>query len=416
MKILWIVNTIFPAPSKELGLPQPVVGGWMYGLAEQLNKTPGVELAVATAAPFTEVKQIAKNGIKYYILPSKDITKYDSKLEGYWDEICKEIQPDVTHIHGTEFAHGLACMRKLTHLNYLVSIQGLISVIAKYYYAGMTFSDILKNITFRDLMCMDTIWQQKQKFEVRGQFEKEYISKTKHIIGRTNWDYAHTKFINSRANYHFCNESLREGFYTADKWSLDHCEKYTIFLSQAGYPIKGLHQVIRAVSLLKNEFPNIKVRIGGGNIVKNDTFKDKIRLSGYGKFIKRLLKKHKLEQNFEFLGSLDENQMISEYHKAHVFICPSSIENSPNSLGEAQLLGVPVIASYVGGVPDMVSDGNTGLLYQFEEIEMLVISIRRIFKGTSSILHLSENEIEEANIRHNKKINIESLLNIYSRI
>jgi glycosyltransferase involved in cell wall biosynthesis len=38
-------------------------------------------------------------------------------------------------------------------------------------------------------------------------------------------------------------------------------------------------------------------------------------------------------------------KMITEYRNAHIFICPSSIENSPNSLGEAQLIGVPVIAA-----------------------------------------------------------------------
>lgn len=416
MKILWIVNTLFPVPSMALGLNEPVVGGWMYGLAEQLSKSPDIELAVATTLPNCDFGSIEVDGIRYYTLPCTDNTKYDDRLEENWKKLYDEFQADVVHIHGTEYAHGLACMRKLPNLNYFVSIQGLISVISHYYYAGMTFSEILRNITFRDLVRWDTLWQQKRKFELRGRLEKEYILRTGNIIGRTNWDYVYTKAINPGVNYNFCNESLRNGFYAAEKWSLDSCDRYTIFLSQVGYPIKGLHQVIRAVALLKNDFSNIKLRIGGNNILKTDTFKDKLRLTGYGKFIKTLLKKHKLEQNIQFLGLLDENQMIVEYQNAHVFICPSSIENSPNSLCEAQLLGVPVIASYVGGIPDLVKDKESGLLYRFEEVEVLKENIRRVFKDDLLARRLEAGGICVANYRHNRMKNLNSLLAIYNRI
>ena len=55
-------------------------------------------------------------------------------------------------------------------------------------------------------------------------------------------------------------------------------------------------------------------------------------------------------------------------------------------MGEAQLLGVPVIASYVGGVPDMVTHGETGLLYRFEEVEMLAEGIRNLFMNMALAL------------------------------
>lgn len=62
--------------------------------------------------------------------------------------------------------------------------------------------------------------------------------------------------------------------------------------------------------------------------------------------------------------------MVKRYLLSNVFICPSTIENSPNSLCEAQLLGVPHIASYVGGTADLMK-GNEECLYRFEETEML---------------------------------------------
>jgi glycosyltransferase involved in cell wall biosynthesis len=417
MKILWIVNTLFPAPSKALGLPEPVVGGWMYGLAIQVSKTIGVELAVATSGVFTEVKKIDRQGIKYYILPCNNNTKYDPKLEEYWTEVCNEFQPDVVHIHGTEYTHGLACLRKLPHLNYVVSIQGLVSVIERYYFAGMTFGEIFKSITFRDLVRWDTLWQQKRKFEVRGQFEKEYITKTKSVIGRTSWDYAHTKAINSNVNYHFCNESLRDGFYSAAKWTYEKCEPNTIFLSQAGYPIKGLHQVLKALITVKKTYPNVRIKVGGNNIIKTLSLKDKIRLTGYGKYIKRLISNNALEKNILFLGTLTEEEIIKEYLSANLFICPSSIENSPNSLGEAQILGVPLIAAYVGGIPDMVDDGKTGFLYRFEETNTLALLIERIFSMSIAKLNLlSIKEQEVAMKRHDPNFNKKQTIEIYKNV
>jgi len=416
MKILWIVNTIFPAPSKTLGLPEPVFGGWMYGLAEQLSKSDGIELAVATTFWGSELEEMNLGGITYYLLPSKNKLQYDTDLEDHWKGVCHHFGPDVVHIHGTEYGHGLACMRKLPHLKYVISIQGLVSVIARYFYAGISFQEILKNITFRDIIRKDNLFQGKRKFEKRGVLERKYIENTKHVIGRTEWDYAHTKAINPGVNYHFCNESLRESFYTANKWSLENCERHTIFLSQAGYPIKGLHQVLHAVSALVDYYPNIKIRVGGNNVMGSKSFQDRMRLSGFGRFIKNLMRRHRLQDKVKFLGTLSENEMIAEYQRAHVFICPSSIENSPNSVSEAQLIGIPVIASYVGGTPDLVTDEISGLLYRFEEVEMLSYKIRRVFSEDLLAKRLTRGGIEIASRRHDATVNLASLVKIYAEV
>jgi glycosyltransferase involved in cell wall biosynthesis len=174
--------------------------------------------------------------------------------------------------------------------------------------------------------------------------------------------------------------------------------------------------MIKALLILKEDFPKLKIKVGGNTITENKTFKNKLKLSGYGKYISRLLENNNLKNDIVFLGALSADQMILEYQRAHVFICPSSIENSPNSVGESQLLGTPVIASYVGGIPDMVEDGKTGLLYRFEEIEMLAENIRRIFNNADFAKLLSENAMQKASLRHNKSKNLEKIISIYSVI
>jgi glycosyltransferase involved in cell wall biosynthesis len=108
--------------------------------------------------------------------------------------------------------------------------------------------------------------------------------------------------------------------------------------------------------------------------------------------------------------------MCKRYLASHVFVCPSSIENSPNSVGEAQLLGVPCVAAYVGGIPDMISDNETGLLYRFEEIEMLAMSVIKIFDDEILAQKLSKQSSLIANIRHDKIINSNNLYSIYKSI
>ena len=409
MRVLWITNIIFPAPCKELGLPSPVYGGWMLSSLEAIRKLhPEVEFAVATVYRAKEMKTIYADGVTYYLLPARiDNTRYDKSLEAYWMKVNETFRPDVVHIHGTEYAHGLAFIRACGADNICVSIQGLVSVYYRYYYAGISSWDILKNITVRDVIRWDTIFQQKRKFENRGELEKEYLKTVPHIIGRTSWDKAHLWAINPDAEYHFCNETLRPVFYQR-KWEYDKCDKHTIFLSQAGYPIKGLHKVLEAMPLVLRHFPDARLRVAGQSIVDKPFY----RMSGYGKYIRLLINKLGLNDKITFLGTLSEEEMCEQYLRANVFICPSSIENSPNSLGEAQIMGVPHLAASVGGVPDMMK-GNEECLYRFEEVEMLAEKICDVF---SMSIYDEEQQIKTAHIRHSEAINSQTLFDAYNVI
>lgn len=71
--------------------------------------------------------------------------------------------------------------------------------------------------------------------------------------------------------------------------------------------------------------------------------------------------------------------MKERYLKSQVFVLPSSIENSPNSLGEAMLLGVPCIASDVGGVRCLMTHSVEGLIYPADDPRLLAYDICEMF-------------------------------------
>lgn len=416
IKVLWITNTIFPAPSIAMGLNPPVTGGWMYGLAEQVAKQDQITLAVASYYSGKVLRKDLIEALTYYSIPYKMVNGYSKDLEDYWKSICDEFIPDIIHIQGTEYLRALACMRVYTACKYVISIQGMTGPYSRYVLGGIALIDIWKNLTFRDVIRNDSLLQIKRRWEKTGELEKEYYQKADVVVGRTSWDHSRAKAININCNYSFCNESLRDAFYESVNWNYEFCDRHSIFLSQAGTPIKGLHKVLEAVQFIKDEFPELKIRIAGNNIIANKTLYEKIRISGYGKYIRSLLRKYNLFDHVHFLGPLDAEAMVREYQKAHVFICPSSIENSANSVGEAQIIGTPVIASYVGGTPDMVTHNETGLLYRFEEVEMLAVNIRKVFTNHELATHLSKNAVLAASKRHDRTTNLNGLIEIYNSI
>lgn len=402
MKILWIVNIILPEVSKDLNLPKNSLGGWLIGLSSQLVIDPDIELHIATVD--SKIKYSKKiNNIHYHIL--------DNSTKA-WKNLKEKINPDVVHIHGTEFDFGMSYMYANGSENVIFSIQGLLSVYERYYNYGITYYEIIKNITIRDILKRDNLFQAKRKFKKRGYIEKLYFKKSKYVLGRTDWDKAHAYNLNSNIKYYHSGEVLRNSFYNSRKWDYSNCEPYTIFLSQAGYPIKGLHQVIKAASILKKKFPKIKIKVAGKNIIDDSSFRNRISFNGYASYIKKLLVKNDLESNIEFLGFLSEEKILEQYLKANVFVCPSSIENSPNSLAEAQILGVPNISSFVGGVQCMVKHGVDGLLYRFEEIEMLAYYIDDIFSNDKIKNFYHEGILE----RHNPEKIKNELVSVYNKI
>lgn len=368
-----------PPLSKYLGIKPESIGGWMISSLKKLKELPNIEIAVATFDKGSKVVDVTVDGIRYFLVPThgRNPQKYIKKLECEWGKIKEIYRPDVVHIHGTEFPHGLAWIKACGADNVCVSIQGLVGIYARYYYTGSWLDHV--PLTFRDLIKLDWITRQQKSFFKRGEYEQETLKSVNHIIGRTEWDKSHVWAINPDAKYHYCGETLRDIFYQ-HKWQYEKCEPHSIFLSQGSYPIKGLHLIIKMMPLILREYPDAKLYVGGYDINSVQWF----RKGSYSVIIKKLIKKYHLEKVIIFKGMMDEAEMCKQYLKCNVFLLASAIENSPNSLGEAQLLEVPIISSYCGGTPELLNFDSQAL-YRYEEIEMLAKMICNIFEKREDI-------------------------------
>lgn len=429
MKVLWLCNILPPAIAAEMKKDTSVKEGWISGTLGKLidenrscSEEERIELAIAypVGDPADEnmtIVSLQGMAIACYSFyeDSRQPHNYSLSMDRRFRSILADYKPDVVHAYGTEYPHTLAMARELKDTNkLLISLQGIISKIGDEYTADLT-EDVVNARTFRDIIRKDNIAQQQAKFYERGEFEKEAIALTRHVAGRTDFDRRASLEYNPDVTYHYLGESLRDTFYQGT-WDLASCDKHTIFVSQADYTIKGFHFLLEALPEIIERYPDTRVKVGGNTIVNVEGIKNRIKLSSYGRFLRALMESYNLLNRIEFLGPMNAEEMKLQYIRCHTFVCPSVIENSPNSVGEAMLLGVPVVASRVGGIPSILHEPEEGLLFERGNSSGLADAVIRIWENDGIALEMSAAEISRANNNYNRDDNHRMLLKIYKRI
>ena len=179
--------------------------------------------------------------------------------------------------------------------------------------------------------------------------------------------------------------------------------------------LKGVHFVIKAIPQLIREYPFLKVYIAGYKpFEEND--KRPFYKKGYGLYLEKLIKDLDVGKYIEFTGPLQAEKVAEKLSKVHAYVLCSTIENSPNTLGEAMCIGTPCVAAYVGGVPDMATDGESALFYRNDDPALLAWNVKRVFDDDNLALKLSENGRKQARITHDADKNAQALVEIYQEI
>lgn len=449
MRVLWLCNFMLPVIAEEFHLDHTNKEGWVSGLASMVLERGGesnIELAVAFPAPEAfctgKGQEIKNNNSCLIAFGFREDTAhahcYDSGLEERLRAIADEFQPDIVHCFGTEYPHTLAMCRVFPQKDrLLVGIQGLCTVCADAYYANLPEKTV-KSKTLRDILRKDSLPMQQMKFEKRGVMEKEALRIAGNITGRTDWDRHYAYSWNPDAKYYVMNETLRECFYQGF-WREEDCIPHSIFVSQGDYPLKGLHYLLLALPKIRQKYPDAQVFVAGDCIVGDESLWKKWKMPAYGKYLRKLLREGALWDHVTFLGRLDAQEMKERYLKSHLFVCCSSVENSPNSLGEAMLLGVPCVSADVGGIPSLFTDGEDGILYKGyhsgkssydriesdqkaenerreENVNALAEAVIRMWSDPHQMQTFCEHARERAAKTHDREANYRRLIEIYTSI
>ena len=415
MRLLWLCNLI-PGAIRKAVTGVEGSGLWMDQTLAGLRRDENLEIRILCRGDKPAAGTAARN-LSYYVFPEPTVYRYKQDLEQQFMDQLRAYQPNVIHIWGTEYGHTLAMLRVCKQLGLLdrtaVSIQGLCSVYARHYAEGLP-AKVYWGTTLRDLLRLDNIPAQQRKYVQRGQMETEALSLTRHVIGRTPWDKACTEALAESAQYHFCNETLRETFYEGT-WAFDTCRKHRIFASSLETPIKGFHYLLEALPQILRRYPDATLAVPGRSFFPPDP-KAALLQQTYHRHLCRYARAHGLEGKIEFLGFLSPEDMKKEFLQSHVFVLPSTVENSPNSLGEAMLLGVPCVAADVGGVSTMMKDQAEGLIYPSTEPLLLAKSICQVFDMEANAAAMGRAAQAHARVTHDPETNLRMLRSIYGKL
>lgn len=405
--ILWVCNTPLPEVQNLVGIKNHNEG-WLVGISGGLRKRDDIVFYYAFPQKrFRKTIRKTVNGINFLGFYDCHENVYKTEKEGVriLEAVITEVKPDIIHIFGTELPHALECVYSVPdRKKIIVSLQGLTSEIAKAYVKGIPVWDrFAGRFAGNRYQCIQV---GKNDFRKRGKNEKTLLRNVENVIGRTDWDRECVKRINPGCRYYHCSETLRDVFYH-DKWDIGNIQRNSIFISQANYPVKGLHIFIAALPLIKKRCSNVMVYVAGHKGFLKDT--------PYGAYINKLIKKYQVEGNIVFSGYLPDGEIKRQLLKAHVMLMPSLIENSPNSIGEAMLLGTPVVAADVGGIRSILHEG-AGYMYPCMSGNEMAGKICRIFKNDNLAMSFSENGQRLAEKLYDKSNNLQKLLKIYDSV
>jgi glycosyltransferase involved in cell wall biosynthesis len=386
-------------------------GGWMGALLELLKDTPGFEIGVVTACEHFPESRFRVDGIDYFIVkqqrykfrrslfPVDNSPVYVKKCA----DIVNDYKPDLIHVHGTERFYAQLMSKEMVRCPLVISVQGIMDACSEWYrwFGKLSIKDILTTNLFNSLKFSGLLWELREAKQ-QAKREKLYFEKGKYFFGRTEWDKSYIAYSNDHAKYFEINEVLRKPFWH-HHWKLNKCKRHRIIFTNTYHPRKGTELLLEAVKRLKPLYPDIKLVLIGS-----------LGDGGYATYIKRKI--NDLGEAVKSPGQMNAEEIADELCNAHVFISASYIDNSPNSLAEAQLVGMPVISSYTGGIPTMVKDGETGLLFPTGDIPLLVSKIKSIFEDDALATRLGENAMNTARERHDPERIVRDHLAAYKHI
>lgn len=116
-------------------------------------------------------------------------------------------------------------------------------------------------------------------------------------------------------------------------------------------PCKGFEYLINAIKILHENGHVFRLNIAGGEECEN-----------YTKFLKKIINEFGLDNSVTLLGAISEKKVKNELEQASIFVLPSLDEGIPVAIMEAMAMGVPVVSTTGGSIPEIIKNGQNGII------------------------------------------------------
>ena len=368
-------------------------GGWIASLEQIVRQVDEIDLGVA----FNYADDgfcYQRDGVAYYPIAS-------GSLETYL-RIIEDFKPDLIQIFGSENAFGELCGN--TDVPVVIHMQGCLPPYHNALFpVGMGPIDFL---TQRGLSWRYRFIGLRSEPAFRKNAEREIktIQNCRYFMGRTEWDKGLIDLFNPSATYFHCEEALRPSFMEGKElWHLPEEEGRMKIVSVISRPwYKGCDLILKTAQLL-HRFTDIDIEWWVYGIPEMKFFEHK-----YG------IQADKV--GVRVMGTASQQELVEAITNSHCYVHPSYIDNSPNSLCEAQILGAPVLATHVGGISSLVIHGVSGMLFPANDPYTLASLLKRVLGDRALAESLGEGARREAMRRHNPESIKNRLVEIYKDI
>lgn len=381
LNILWI--TAYPIKKNQHPVP------WVKTLADAIVEEKHSLTLLTVSSKLKKIRETTEgSGYKLIVIPYKGglrhlITCFYTQIYSLSNYLKQNANGyDVIHVHGTELQYASALINSKIKLPFITSIQGLITLCRK-------------ELKF-------TLGRKPIYWTLASQYEQFEIKNSNNFFVRTHWDKAFIKSTNPNAHLFECWEILRNEFYNHNHSFLGN----DILFMGGSTDLKGLDIVLMSFDkFLQMSKSNACLHIVG--FVKEN-------------FISNVIKNKNLQyvnnQNIVLHGTVNAQEICNLYSKCFCLYHPSLLDNSPNSVCEAQLAGLPVIATNVGGVSSLITDGENGLLVTKNMVEEHAAVLNKLYSNKDLQIKLSISAKKMATRRHDKKVIVANTINTYQKI
>lgn len=393
MKVLWFETTM-PSRYEESGI---VGGGWQDSLENIVRTCNDIELYIAFESHKYSLEKCL-DGVTYipinfkYSLKEKIITQFSwqpniNHIVQEGKKIIERTCPDVIHVFGNEWAYGMVAT--ITKVPVVIHIQGSwVSHFNSLYppkYNGLTVS---KAIGLKPRLQW-RLYRSYYSDMSRLRMEHDIWKAVPNYMGRTEWDKAMVNMLHPGAKYYHVDEALRPSFMTSSKqWMLPKGKRIEIISVGCSSYLKGIDMMLKTAHVLKNAGIDFRWRVAGQlDPLMQKTVEKKERLAFS-------------DNNIEILGYTKAEQLTDILCSSTMYVHTAYIENSPNSICEAQLLGVPVISTFVGGISTLVRNGIDGELIPANEPWQMANAIVNLANDKERMQQYSDNGRKHALQRH----------------
>lgn len=389
-------------------------GGWISSLEKIVKKHSDIQLGIAFEYDSSKFKDTI-DGVDYYPINvcCNRKEKYRKEFTIAFEEkliipkclkIIDDFKPDIIQCFGAEWCFGLVA--NYTNIPVIIHMQGSMPSYHNVLYPPRysRWSKISYDFLHFDIKNIIRSLYGEKKSRQRKEREIRILNSNHYFFGRTDWDRAIVELFSPNSKYFVCNEALRDAFiYTTEYWRPKDKDEIIICTIGSGGLWKGLDVILKTANCLK-QYTDLKFKwilIGG------------IQNKGYIEWMEKL---SFTDNCIEFAGILNDIQVKDRLLTSDMYVHPAYIDNSPNALCEAMLLGVPCIASYVGGIPSIVQNEKSGLLVPVNEPYYLAEKIYRLAKDKMLQKKLSAYAMNIAKERHSPKHIEKDLITAYQTV